>query len=173
MIEDLIEGISCYCDTQDQYYALDNLIRSFSRIVHIYDSHGGKYVPKTGTSFGEMRKMVIAKNNLNNQLGRDYNNIGRKHFISNPFQEQSLYDYKEEERETREAGQKFHTSIRNAGFVTDIERLIDESNKRKAQNLKEFRDGMNKFKDMVSGRDVLNHIADDKKAVTDTKAHVS
>jgi hypothetical protein len=30
MIEDLIDGISCYCDTQDQYYALDNVVRSFA-----------------------------------------------------------------------------------------------------------------------------------------------
>jgi hypothetical protein len=34
MIQDLIEGIACYCDTEDQYYALENLCYQFSDDYH-------------------------------------------------------------------------------------------------------------------------------------------
>jgi hypothetical protein len=38
MIEDLIEGIACYCDTEDQYNALQNLTNAFSDNYHLWRS---------------------------------------------------------------------------------------------------------------------------------------
>jgi hypothetical protein len=57
MIEDLIEGIACYCDTEDQYNALQNLTNAFSDNYHLWRSG----------------KLKLTGNNL--KLAKDVNDI--------------------------------------------------------------------------------------------------
>jgi hypothetical protein len=45
MIEDLIEGIACYCDTEDKYRALENVCYTFKAPVSIDHSQLSDYIP--------------------------------------------------------------------------------------------------------------------------------
>jgi hypothetical protein len=157
MIEDLIEGISCYCDTDDQYYALDNLIRSFAsvvgprgaRVMVDSDAYDTKFVPKPGTSFGEMRKLVSVRNNIENQFIKDH----RKAI------DRGDYGTINELNKRKDAYLKSgFVSLRNSNHMVRNKIVTDY---------------LNSQKEIGKKLDALKHIVDDKKAVTDTKAQVA
>lgn len=80
MMEDLIEGIACYCNTRNQYNALNNFVRSFSKWKprFVSDTEDGKKVideymnsPKTKDDFKQLNKFSLAEG-----LGMGYGAMG-------------------------------------------------------------------------------------------------